>query len=157
MKPMISDKHLRDAVLKELEDDPEVSAKHISVTAMDGAIALAGHVMTIHEKHVAVRAVERVEAVKAVADDLEVREPSLHDRADDEIAEELAHLRGAGGPIPDSVAVEVRDGRVMLHGEVDSASQREPPKARRARRRRGRGCRWRGGCSGGRSSRCSCP
>ena len=125
MKPTVSDKNLRDAVLNELASDPEVIATHISVTAIDGAITLRGHVMSIHEKHVAVRAAERVDAVKAVADDIEVREPSLHERADDEIAEEIAHLRSAGGPIPDAVAVQVRDARVILHGEVESASQRD--------------------------------
>jgi hypothetical protein len=36
MKPMISDTILRDAVMKELDADPEVAAKHISVTAIDG-------------------------------------------------------------------------------------------------------------------------
>ena len=125
MKPTISDKILRDAVLKELGDEPEVIAKHISVTAIDGAITLGGHVMSIHEKHVAVRAAERVDAVRAVADDVEVREPSLHERADDEIAEEVAHLRSAPGPIPDSVGVQIRDARVVLHGEAESASQRD--------------------------------
>jgi osmotically-inducible protein OsmY len=125
MKPTVSDEILRDAVVKELERDPEVVPKHISVTAIDGAIALGGHVMTIHEKHVAVRAAERVEAVRAVADDIEVREPSLHERADDEIAEEIAHLRSWRAQIPDSVAAEVRDGRVILHGQVESASQRD--------------------------------
>jgi osmotically-inducible protein OsmY len=125
MKPTVSDASLRNAVVKELERDPEVVAKHISVTAIDGAITLGGHVMTIHEKHVAVRAAERVEAVRAVADDIEVREPSLHERADDEIAEEIAHLRSWGAQIPDSVAAQVRNGRVILHGEVESASQRD--------------------------------
>lgn len=125
MKPIISDKILRDAVEKELDCDPEVAAKHISVSAIDGAITLGGHVMTIHEKHVAVRAAERVQAVRAVADDIQVREPSLHERADDEIAEEVAHLRSWGGPLPDSVAAQVRDGRVILHGQVESVSQRD--------------------------------
>jgi osmotically-inducible protein OsmY len=60
-----------------------------------------------------------------VADEIEVREPSLHERGDDEIAEEIAHLRGSGAEVPDSVAAQVRDGRVILHGEVESASQRE--------------------------------
>jgi osmotically-inducible protein OsmY len=46
-------------------------------------------------------------------------------RADDEIAEEIAHLRSWGPAIPDSVAVQVRDGRVILHGQVASASQRD--------------------------------
>jgi osmotically-inducible protein OsmY len=125
MKPRISDKILRDAVVKELERDPEVAAEHISVTAIDGAITLGGHVMMIHEKHVAVRAAERVPAVRAVADGIEVREPSLHERADDEIAEEVAHLRSGRSQIPDSVGAQVRDGRVILHGQVESASERD--------------------------------
>jgi len=125
MTLLVSDKMLRDAVVEELERDPEVVAKHISVTAIDGAIALGGHVMAYHEKHVAVRAAERVDGVRAVADDIEVREPSLHDRADDEIAEEIAHLRSWGTLIPDSVAAQVRDGRVILHGLVASASERD--------------------------------
>jgi osmotically-inducible protein OsmY len=125
MKPTVSDTILRDAVVKELERDPEVVAKHISVTAIDGAIALGGHVATIHEKHVAVRAAERVDAVRAVADDIEVRDPSLHERADDEIAHEIASLQSAGGPIPDAVGAQVRNARVILHGEVESDSQRD--------------------------------
>jgi osmotically-inducible protein OsmY len=125
MKPIMRDEILRDAVLKELERDPEVVATHISVTAIDGAVALGGHVMRIHEKHVAVRAAERVPAVRAVADDIELRPPSLHERADDEIAEAIAHLRGWGSQIPDSVAAEVRDARVILHGRVQSAAERD--------------------------------
>lgn len=125
MKPIVSDKVLRDAVLSELERDPEVAAKHISVTAVDGAITLAGHVARIHEKHEAVRAAERVDAVRAVADDIQVKSPSLHERADDEIAEEIAHLRSWRAQIPDSVAAQVSDGRVILHGRVESASQRD--------------------------------
>jgi osmotically-inducible protein OsmY len=81
--------------------------------------------MAIHEKHVAVRAAERVPAVRAVADDIEVREPSLHERADDEIAEEIAHLRSWGSQIADSVGAQVRDGRVILHGQVESPAQRD--------------------------------
>jgi osmotically-inducible protein OsmY len=125
MKWPVSDKALRDAVQRELESDPEVAAKYISVTAIDGAITLGGHVGTVHEKHVAVRAAERVRPVRAVADDIQVRPPSLHGRADDEIAEEIAHLRRWPAQIPDPVAAEVRDGRVVLHGQVESASERD--------------------------------
>jgi osmotically-inducible protein OsmY len=124
MKPLLSNKLIRDAVLEELESDPEVSGKHISVTVNDGAVTLAGHVVAIHQKHAAVRAAERVDAVRAVADDIEVREPSLHQLPDDEIAEEIAGLRGWRTQIPDTVAAEVRDGRVILHGQVGSESER---------------------------------
>ena len=125
MKAIISDENLRAAVVKELEDDPELVATHISVIAIDGAVTLGGHVATIHEKHVAVRAAERANGVRAVADDIEVKEPSLHERPDDEIAEEIAHLRGWESEIPDSVAVQVSDGRVTLYGEVEATSQRD--------------------------------
>jgi osmotically-inducible protein OsmY len=125
MKPIVSDNALRDAVLKELNDDPEVVAKHIWVTAVGGAVTLGGHVVWIHEKHAAVRAAERVPAVRAVADDIEVRAPSLHERADDEIAEEIAHLRGQSADGRDAVGVQVSDGRVVLHGHVESASERD--------------------------------
>lgn len=125
MKPMVSNRILRDAVLKELEDDPEVVAKHITVTAVDGAIGLGGHVERYHEKHEAVRLAEQVQGVQAVADDIEVREPSLHERADDEIAEEVAHRRRLDVERFDSVLVQVRDGRVILHGQIDSEAHRE--------------------------------
>jgi osmotically-inducible protein OsmY len=125
MKPTISEESLRNAVLEELAGDPDVLADYISVTAIDGAIMLGGHVRTNHEKHEAVRATERVEAVRAVADDIEVREPALHERADDEIAEEIARRRGIEVESPDSVGVQVRDGRVILHGQVESESQRD--------------------------------
>ena len=46
MKPTISDTELRDAVVKELESDREILVpKHISVTAVDGAVTLGGHVI----------------------------------------------------------------------------------------------------------------
>jgi osmotically-inducible protein OsmY len=125
MKRIVNDKILRDAVLSELEHDPEVVATHISVTASNGAVTLGGHVMTVHEKHVAVRAAERVDGVRVVADDVAVREPSLHERADDEIAEEIARLRGWAPNSRDSVGVQVRDGRVILHGEVESEADRD--------------------------------
>lgn len=125
MKPTVSDAMLREAVIRELDSDPDVGAKHISVTAIDGAVTLRGHVATYHEKHGAVRAAERVPAVRAVADDIEVGPLSAHARADDEIAEEIARRRGRRAESPESVAVQVRDGRVVLHGEVESAAQRD--------------------------------
>ena len=125
MKPIVSDETLLDAVEKELNADPEVSAEHISVTVHDGAVALGGHVSTQHEKHAAVRATERVEAVRALADDIEVREPSLHERADDEIAEEIAHIRAQRVENADLVAVQVSEGRVVLHGSVESEALRD--------------------------------
>jgi osmotically-inducible protein OsmY len=125
MKPLPSDEALRTAVVQELRDDPEVViTTHISVTAEDGAVTLGGHVQTYHEKHEAVRAAEGVEGVRVVADEIEVREPSLHERSDDEIAEEIARLRGLHIGDTDSVRVHVSGGHVFLHGHIDSEAQR---------------------------------
>jgi osmotically-inducible protein OsmY len=131
MKPTLTDMTLREAVLKELDDDPEVDAANISVTALDGAIALGGQVATYHEKHEAVRAAERVPAVQAVADDIAVSgevsvEPSpRRERSDDDIAKEIANRRSHDGQSLDAVGVQVRDGRVILHGEAESESHRD--------------------------------
>lgn len=94
------------------------------MTAVDGAVTLGGHVSGNHEKHAAVRAAERITSVRAVADDIVVRPVSLHVRADDEIAETIARLRGQRPHSPDSVGVQVRDGRVILHGMVSAESER---------------------------------
>lgn len=125
MKPPVNDDVLRASVCRELGSDPEVVANHISVSTVDGGVTLRGHVMTIHEKHAAARAAERVDGVRAVADEIEVREPALHERADDEIAEEVAHRRGRAPQSRDSLGVLVSDGYVTLHGVVDSAADRD--------------------------------
>jgi osmotically-inducible protein OsmY len=114
--------------VNELERDPEVNAKRHLGDRYRWAITLGGNVAAVHEKHVAVRAAERVPAVRAVADDIEVRERSVRERADDEIAEEIADLRSWGAQIPDSVGAQVRDGRVILHGQVESSSERDTAK-----------------------------
>jgi len=126
MKPILSNETLRTAVEKELASDPEVDARHISVTAVDGAVSLGGYVVTYHQKHAAVRAAERVEAAMVVADEIEIGPESEHEHSDAAIAEEIAHLRAQDlDDAPDSVGVQVRDGRVFLHGQVSSASERD--------------------------------
>ena len=124
MKTVMSDKLMRDAVIKELDWDPKVTASAIGVTAKDGAISLSGHVASYSEKLAAVRAVERVYGVKAVADDLEVKILSSTERDDADIAAEIARQRSWSTLIPASVQAEVRHGNVTLRGQVEWAFQR---------------------------------
>ena len=114
MKTVMSDKLMQDAVMKELDWDPKVTASAIGVTAKDGAIALSGHVTSYMEKLAAVRAAERVYGVKAVADDLEVKLLSSAERDDADIATEIARQRSWSTVIPASVEAEVRHGNVTL-------------------------------------------
>lgn len=124
MKTLSSDTALQEALTSELEWDPKVSAAHIRVSARDGAVTLAGYVASYPEKLAAVRAVERVYGVTAVADDIEVKLASSHERDDSDIAEEIGRERRWNTLIPDSVEAEVRTGHVNLRGEVEWSYQR---------------------------------
>jgi osmotically-inducible protein OsmY len=120
----MSDNVLVDAVRAELERDPEVNARHVGVSAVDGAVVLTGYVPLDREKVAAVRAAERVDGVGAVADELEVQRLLPGEFTDAEIAEEIAHRRARNPEIPVTVEAEVRDGHVTLRGEVESQQQR---------------------------------
>ncbi len=72
---MSDDKNLKQSVLDALQWEPSVNAAHIGVTAKDGVVTLMGHVETFCEKSAAEKAVRRVDDVKAVAEELEVRLP----------------------------------------------------------------------------------
>lgn len=124
-KTVASDFDLRDAVEVELGWDPRVEASQIHVAATDGAISLSGSVESFREKAAAVRAAERIQGVKAVADDIQVVLPDSLKRNDAEIAAEIARQREWNTAFPDSVVVEVSKGTVTLRGDVPSSYQRD--------------------------------
>lgn len=121
----MNDKTLQEAVMRELEWDPQVDAAHIGVSAKGGAVTLTGHVSSYAEKLAAVRAAERVYGVKAVADKIEVKLPGASKRDDSELAEEIARELSWNNVVPDTVEAEVRNGFVTLRGEVEWAYQRD--------------------------------
>src|SRR5690349_23758861 len=70
---MKSDAEIRDDVIDELRWDPQVPEPDaIGVAVTDGAVTLTGHVATYAQKLAAARAAERVEGVKAVANEIKV-------------------------------------------------------------------------------------
>jgi osmotically-inducible protein OsmY len=121
----VTDKVLKDDVMRELEWDPKIDASHIGVIANDGAVTLTGHVRSYTEKMLAVKAAERVNGVKAVADELEVKLPSSNVRDDAEIAEMAARTLRWHTLLPDTIEAEVRNGVVTLKGEVEWSYQRQ--------------------------------
>jgi len=64
---------MKDAVMRQLEWDPEVDSTGIGVTAKSGAVTLTGYIDTYVGKLAAERAAKRVRGVRAVANDVEVR------------------------------------------------------------------------------------
>ncbi len=117
---MNTDHKLKTDVLAELAWEPSVSADHIGVTAKDGVVTLTGHVDTYWQKLAAENAVGRVQGVKAVAEEIEIRLPSHYKRADDEIAAAAVSRMAWDSSIPkDAVKVKVEKGYVTLTGQVD--------------------------------------
>jgi hypothetical protein len=83
----MTDRSLQQAVLDELNWQPNVNAANIGVTAKDGVVTLTGHVGSYAEKWAAERAAGRVFGVKAVAEELEVRYPFEKKEDDADIAQ----------------------------------------------------------------------
>lgn len=117
---MNNDHKLKTDVLAELAWEPSVTADHIGVTAKDGVVTLTGHVNTFWQKHAAEKAAGRVQGVKALAEEIEIRLPLHFKRADDEIAAAALSRLSWESSIPkDAVKVKVEKGYVTLTGQVD--------------------------------------
>jgi osmotically-inducible protein OsmY len=125
MKTGTTDKTVEDAVRRELEWDPKVSANHLGVTAKEGAIVLMGVVSSNAERLAAVRAAERVYGVRTVADETTVELPDANVIGDAEIAETIARQLRWNTVVPDTVEADVRSGYVTLRGTVEWSYQRE--------------------------------
>jgi len=123
---MNSDHKLKADVLAELAWEPSVNADHIGVTAEDGVVTLTGHVDTYWQKHAAETATGRVQGVKALVEEIEIRLPFHAKRTDDEIAAAALGRLSWDSAIPeDAVKVKVDNGIVTLTGQVDWHYQRE--------------------------------
>ena len=91
-----TDVRLRNAVVRQLDWDPEVDASAIGVAARDGVVTLTGFIDSYAGKLAAERALKRVRGVRAVANDIKVL--LLVERTDADIARDAlqALKRGAG-------------------------------------------------------------
>jgi osmotically-inducible protein OsmY len=120
-----SDLELKADVERELEWEPSVNAAAIGVAVKDGVVTLTGEVSSYVEKWQAVKAAERVQGVRAVADEIVVRLPDDHTRTDADIARAAAMALEWDTNVPDTVTVTVENGYVTLHGEVEWEFQRQ--------------------------------
>jgi osmotically-inducible protein OsmY len=118
-----SDKQLRDAVLRQLEWEPEVVSQDISVNAKEGTVTLTGFVHNYAEKVGAEKAAKSVYGVRAVANDIEVKPMT---RTDPEIARDVIEAMKLDLRVPDDrLKAGIRDAFVTLEGKVDWNYQRE--------------------------------
>jgi osmotically-inducible protein OsmY len=118
-----SDNDIQTDVLDEFFWDPAVDAPDIGVQVHDGVVTLTGAVETYAVKLAAEDAAQRVDGVRAVANDLTVRGPLTHN--DTDIAKAAADALAANISIPlGEIDVTVQNGKVTLRGEVDWSYQR---------------------------------
>ena len=117
---MKSDRDIERDVREELQWDPDLDATDIAVSVRDGVVTLTGFVKSYTDKYEAEAAAKRVAGVSAVANDLEVRMPSVDERPDPEIARDAVSAIKSQRPISsERIKVVVKNGRVTLEGQVE--------------------------------------
>jgi osmotically-inducible protein OsmY len=113
---MRTDAQLKTAVTEELLWEPTVTCGNIEVVAKDGVVTLTGTVPHYAEKWAAERATQRVEGVKAIAEEIEVDLTGVHKRSDSDIAEAVVHSLSWHVWVPSHIRATVEKGWVTLTG-----------------------------------------
>jgi osmotically-inducible protein OsmY len=111
-----TDMRLRDAVMRELDWDPEIDASAIGVETRNGLVTLTGYVDNHPAKLAAERTAQRVEGARAVVNEIEIH--LTPKRTDVAIAKDAAHALSLGRTVPGVQAI-VHNGYVTLIGEVN--------------------------------------
>jgi len=123
-----SDTQIREAVLQQIDWEPEISSKDISVKVQDGIVTLTGFTHSYLEKMAAERAAKSVYGVVAIANDIEVRLST--EKTDPEIARDVEFALKTHVFVPDKLLkVTVREGYVTLEGTVEWNYQRSNAEA----------------------------
>jgi osmotically-inducible protein OsmY len=123
---MRSNAEIEEDVKAELEWNPDLDATDIAVSVKNGVVTLAGFVKSYTDKYEAEAAAKRVAGVVAVANDLEVRMPSVDERPDPDIARDAAAAIKSQLPISsENIKIIVKNGWVTLEGEIEWQYQRQ--------------------------------
>jgi osmotically-inducible protein OsmY len=116
---MKTDVQLQKDVMEELKWEPCVTASEIGVSAANGVVTLNGTVPTYAEKWAAERAAQRVEGVKAIAEEIQIKPIGMHAKTDAEIAAIAATSLKSHVWVPTDIQVTVQNGWVTLAGVVN--------------------------------------
>jgi osmotically-inducible protein OsmY len=117
---MRSDSEIERDVKQELEWDPDLDATDIAVSVKQGVVSLTGFVKSYTDKYEAEAAAKRVVGVVGIANDLEVRMPSVDERPDPDIARDAVAAIKSQLPISsERIKVVVKRGWVTLEGNVE--------------------------------------
>jgi osmotically-inducible protein OsmY len=122
---MKSDSKLREDVIAELVWDPQVKEKEIGIAVKDGVVSMSGSVESHSQKFAAERAAERVNGVRAVANDIVVKVHRASERTDTAIAHAALAALDWDEEVPaGKVTLSVENGWIRLDGTVEWQYQR---------------------------------
>jgi len=116
---MKTDTQLQKDVMDEIKWEPCVTAAEIGVSVANGVVTLNGTVATYAEKWAAERAAQRVEGVKAIAEEIQIKPIGMHAKTDAEIAAAAATSLKAHVWVPTDIQATVENGWVTLRGVVN--------------------------------------
>jgi osmotically-inducible protein OsmY len=123
---MKTDAQLKKDVITELEWDPAINASEVGVAVTNGVVTLTGHLDLYAKKYAIEKAVTRVEGVKAIAVEMDVKLEPGHKRSDTEIAAAVESALKWHALVPDDqIQVKVEKGWVTLRGQVSWDYQRQ--------------------------------
>ena len=123
---MASDIDIKRDVEAQLRWDPDIDATDIAVSVKDGVVTLTGFVRSYSQRYEAEKEAKSVRGVRGVANNIEVKLPSLNQRADPEIARDAVDALKRDLPYSsENIKAVVRDGWLTLEGEVDWKFQSE--------------------------------
>jgi osmotically-inducible protein OsmY len=120
-----TDEQIQQDVLRELKFDASLQPNEIGVAAKDGVVILSGWVDSYLKRWAAEEAAHRVQGVKAVVNEIEVRLPGSSERTDADIAAAVIRALEWDAMVPtDKIQVTVSKGWVTMKGEVEWGFQR---------------------------------
>jgi osmotically-inducible protein OsmY len=120
-----TDEELQRDVRVALLWEPSVTATYVGVSVKDGVVTLTGHVPSYVEKVAAERAAKRVDGVKAVANEIDVRLRESSRRTDQDLAVAAVKALNSKLFVPaDRIKVTVNNGWITLEGDVKWQFQR---------------------------------
>ena len=126
---MKTDARIREDVLDQLAWESDVDDRQIGVAVENGVVTLSGVVNSYTSKMAAEKAAKKVNGVKAVAEDIEVKFGDAFKKTDKEIAKAAVNALEWNISVPDDkIMVKVEDGWVYLSGEVKWDYQRNAAK-----------------------------
>src|SRR6188472_3016482 len=95
---------------------PVEAAREIAVFVHEGTVTLRGTVRSLGAKHAATKAAKRVDGVRSIDNQLEVRLLTEHRRHDADLRGDVLRALSWNVFVPDGVDATVSDGVVTLTG-----------------------------------------